>query len=115
MRLIPPEDADMREVEKAPMLLTWGGDLGSGQYTGHNGEYLLHLPCLEKRGEPIEIPTSMSFILGQALGDEWSVSNRGSRLEISHVPLGLSDHELIMAATTRFLGQTVLPKLDSGS
>jgi hypothetical protein len=113
MRLIPPEDAGIAEVERAPMLLTWGGDLDSGSYTGHNGEYILQLPCLYKGRQPADIPVSLSYRLGKDLGDEWTVANRGSRLEISHVPFGPYDHEFLTEVATRFLGQVVMPKLNA--
>lgn len=114
MRLIPPEDASVSEVEQSPMILRWH-DAESGRSGGHPGEYILDLLCITGiRGRPDRfIPDSIADKLGDMLGDEWFVGNRGTRIEISHVPLGPSDHELMVETTTRLLEEVVLPRFGS--
>lgn len=111
MRLIPPEGAELAEVECAPMRLIKSAELGSGHYDGHNGEYRLHLPCItEVRRQERDIPEVVARTLTDLLGEEWEVSNRGDRIEICSKPLGRYDDELIMTASQHLLDEMVLPR-----
>jgi hypothetical protein len=114
MRLIPPEGTPVAEVEKSPMTLRWF-DAEGGKSASHSGEYLLDLLCITGvKGRPDQvIPDSIANKLGEMLGAEWWVDNRGTRIEISHVPLGPSNHELMMETTVRLLEEVVLPRFGS--
>ena len=96
------------------MTLRWH-DPERGKSGGHPGEYLLDLLCITgTQGRPEQfIPDFVANKLGEMLGAEWFVSNRGTRIEISHVPLGPSDHELMIDATDRLLEEVVLPRFGS--
>lgn len=108
MRLIPPEEASLSEAAQAPMTLVWSPG-------GHPGEYLLRLPCItDIRRKERDIPESIASALADDLGEEWYVSNRGTRIEISHVPLGPENHELIMSVANRLLEQVVQPQYVDG-
>ena len=49
---------------------------------GHWGEYLINLQDFDGYRKPI--PEHVCISLREELGDDWDISNHGSRIEISH-------------------------------
>lgn len=84
-QITPPET-------ETPKLGAWTSFGGSG----HEGEYLVNLEdCDWNNYIPQNIPQKIQDILG----DEWDVSNRGTRLEIMHKrEYGKQNDELVYSA-----------------
>lgn len=68
---------------------------------GHEGEYVINID-----GYNFEkyIPTMISNSIMQALGKDWEISNRGSRIEISsRKRYGLRDDQQVLTAVKNVL------------
>ncbi|MEK7516830.1 MAG: hypothetical protein AAB562_04510, partial [Patescibacteria group bacterium] len=69
---------------------------------GHFGEYLLNLEDCDDKNF---IPNRVANAVQNELGDEWDVSNRGTRLEIAHkTEHGKQDDERVRGAIKKVLG-----------
>ncbi len=90
-------EKDVNElVEKKRARLTFGGP-------GHSGEYMLNLDDFD--GYKKNIPERICISLREILGNEWDVSNRGSRIEIAFIKeYGKRDDEKILEAISEVIG-----------
>ena len=68
---------------------------------GHEKEYVV---VLEDYGDENYIPSEIEDEIQTALGDEWGVDNRGTRLEIVNKrKFGFQDDSLVVTAVKKLL------------
>jgi hypothetical protein len=102
MRLIPPEDSPLGEVEKAPLTLMWSPE-------GHTNEYVLRLPIVTEADRSGDmLPDRYAEFLSEDLFSDghhrWQVTNiKDGCLVVNTLPEGDHNHDQVMAAAQRLL------------
>lgn len=95
-RLVPVPDASSYVMHLASVIISWNAQ-------GHEKEYLINLPGLVGTIGDEVIPQPIADDLQKRLGEDWTLSNRGQRLEV--YGMGNRDDEFVVGAVMTYFDE----------